>query len=156
VPAGAGNFSLHHHVQNGSGTHPASYPMGTRDFSVGVKRPRREADHSPPSSAEVKNAQSYTSAPQYAFVVWCQVKRSTGTTLPYIYIQISVHCCRSALFCKPTNQCTLLWESLANNLSEENSIASIANLTSLFVRLYLSGYILWRYRSESCPHHTLF
>jgi hypothetical protein len=26
-PAGAGNFSLHHRVQNGSGTHPASYPM---------------------------------------------------------------------------------------------------------------------------------
>jgi hypothetical protein len=27
-PAGAGNFSLHHRVQNGSGAHPASYPMG--------------------------------------------------------------------------------------------------------------------------------
>jgi hypothetical protein len=29
-PARAGNFSLHHRVQNGSGAHPASYPMGTR------------------------------------------------------------------------------------------------------------------------------
>jgi hypothetical protein len=29
-PAGAGNFSLHHRVQNSSGAHPASYPMGTR------------------------------------------------------------------------------------------------------------------------------
>jgi hypothetical protein len=28
--AEAGNFSLHHQVQNGSGAHPASYPMGTR------------------------------------------------------------------------------------------------------------------------------
>jgi hypothetical protein len=28
--AGAGNFSLHHRVQNGSGAHPASYLMGTR------------------------------------------------------------------------------------------------------------------------------
>jgi hypothetical protein len=28
--AGAGNFSPHHRVQNGSGAHPASYPMGTR------------------------------------------------------------------------------------------------------------------------------
>jgi hypothetical protein len=27
-PAGAGNFCLHHRVQNGSGAHPASYPMG--------------------------------------------------------------------------------------------------------------------------------
>jgi hypothetical protein len=29
-PAGAGNFSLHHRIQNGSGAQPASYPMGTR------------------------------------------------------------------------------------------------------------------------------
>jgi hypothetical protein len=28
-PSGTGNFSLHHQVQNGSGAHPASYPMGT-------------------------------------------------------------------------------------------------------------------------------
>jgi hypothetical protein len=27
--AGAGNFSLHHRVQNGSGAHPDSYPVGT-------------------------------------------------------------------------------------------------------------------------------
>jgi hypothetical protein len=47
-------FSLHHRVQNGCGAHPASYPMGTRGSSLGVKRLGREADHSPPSSAEVK------------------------------------------------------------------------------------------------------
>jgi hypothetical protein len=29
-PVGAGNFSLHHRVQNGSGAHPASYLMGAR------------------------------------------------------------------------------------------------------------------------------
>jgi hypothetical protein len=28
-PAGAGNFSLYHRVQNGSGAHSASYSMGT-------------------------------------------------------------------------------------------------------------------------------
>jgi hypothetical protein len=61
--AGAENFSLHHRVQRGSGAHPASYPMGTGTLSLGVKRPRREADHSPPSSAEVKNEWSYTSTP---------------------------------------------------------------------------------------------
>jgi len=32
-----------------------------RTLTTGVKRPRREADHSPPSSAEVKNERSYTS-----------------------------------------------------------------------------------------------
>jgi hypothetical protein len=36
-PAGAGNFSLHHCVQNGSGAHPASYPMGTRSSFPGGK-----------------------------------------------------------------------------------------------------------------------
>jgi hypothetical protein len=53
---GAGNFCLHHRVQNGSGAHSASYPMGTGGLSLGVKRPGREADHSPSSSAKAKNA----------------------------------------------------------------------------------------------------
>jgi hypothetical protein len=35
--AGAGNFSLNHRVQNGSGAHPASYPMGTRSSFPGGK-----------------------------------------------------------------------------------------------------------------------
>jgi hypothetical protein len=55
------SFSLHYRVQNGSGAQPASYPMGTRGSFPWVKRPEREADHSPPSSAKVKNAWSYTS-----------------------------------------------------------------------------------------------
>jgi hypothetical protein len=52
-PAGAENFSLHHRVQDGSGAHPASYPMCTSGSFRGVKRPGREADDSPPSSAEI-------------------------------------------------------------------------------------------------------
>jgi hypothetical protein len=36
-PARAGNFSLHHRVQNGSVVHPASYPMGTTDSFPGGK-----------------------------------------------------------------------------------------------------------------------
>jgi hypothetical protein len=36
LPAGAENFSLYHRVQNGSGAHPVSYPMGNRGpFPVG-------------------------------------------------------------------------------------------------------------------------
>jgi hypothetical protein len=38
-PARAGNFSLHHRVQNGSGAHLASYPMGDR-----VSFPESKAD----------------------------------------------------------------------------------------------------------------
>jgi hypothetical protein len=39
-PVGAGNFSLHHCVQNGSGAQPASYPMGTRGSFLGGKAAR--------------------------------------------------------------------------------------------------------------------
>jgi hypothetical protein len=35
--AGAGNFSLHHRVQNGSGAHPPSYQMGTSGSFPGGK-----------------------------------------------------------------------------------------------------------------------
>jgi hypothetical protein len=49
-PTGA-DFSSSPCIQTGSGAHPASHPMGTG----GKARPRRDADHSPPSSAEVKN-----------------------------------------------------------------------------------------------------
>jgi len=38
----------------GSGAHPASYPTGIRSSFPGVKLPGRETDHSPLSSAEVK------------------------------------------------------------------------------------------------------
>jgi hypothetical protein len=50
----AGNFSLDHRVQNGSGAHPVSYPMLPGFLSLGVERLGREVDNSPPSSAEVK------------------------------------------------------------------------------------------------------
>jgi hypothetical protein len=36
-PEGAGNSSLHYRVQNVSGAHPASYPMGTRVSFPGGK-----------------------------------------------------------------------------------------------------------------------
>jgi hypothetical protein len=55
-PAGAKDFSSSLCVQTGSGAHPASCTMGTVDpFPGGKARPGRDADHSPPSSAEVLN-----------------------------------------------------------------------------------------------------
>jgi hypothetical protein len=67
-PAEAGYFSLHNFVQNGSGTHSASYLKNSRGtLSLGVKWPEREADHSPPSGTDVKNAWSYTSTPPIGF-----------------------------------------------------------------------------------------
>jgi hypothetical protein len=35
VPAGAGTFSLHHRVQNGSGDHPTSYSLNRGSFPGG-------------------------------------------------------------------------------------------------------------------------
>jgi hypothetical protein len=54
-------FSLLHIVQTGSEAHPVAYPLGTGGSSPELQRPEREADHSPPTSAEVKNSWSYTS-----------------------------------------------------------------------------------------------
>jgi hypothetical protein len=53
-PAEAGNFSLRHPVQTGSG--PSQLPVQwiLVAVSLGVKRPGRETDHSFPSSVEVK------------------------------------------------------------------------------------------------------
>jgi hypothetical protein len=45
------------------GPHKASHRMGNGGSSPEVKWPGRESDHSPPSSAEVKNTWGYTSTP---------------------------------------------------------------------------------------------
>jgi hypothetical protein len=55
-PEGAKDLSSILCVQTGSGAHPASCTMGTEGPLTGGKaRPGRDADHSPPSSAEVEN-----------------------------------------------------------------------------------------------------
>jgi hypothetical protein len=55
-PAEAKDFLSNLCVQTGSGAHPASCTMGTGDPFPGAKaRQVRDADHSPPSSAEVEN-----------------------------------------------------------------------------------------------------
>jgi hypothetical protein len=56
VRSPAENFSYGLCVQTGSGAHPASCPMGTGGpYPGGKARPGRDADHTPPSSAEVEN-----------------------------------------------------------------------------------------------------
>jgi len=60
---------------------PIQWVLGT--LSLGVLRPGRETDRSPPSSQRISGA--IHSLPQYAFVSWCLVKeKSRGTTLPYL------------------------------------------------------------------------
>jgi hypothetical protein len=50
---------------------PIQWVPGT--VSMGVKQERHEADHSPPSSAEVKNSGAITSHLQYIFMEWCLI-----------------------------------------------------------------------------------
>jgi hypothetical protein len=67
-----GQETFLHKDQAGSGAHPASYTMGTEAVPPGVKRQGREADHSPPSSAQVKNGGAIPPLP-LAFMAWCLI-----------------------------------------------------------------------------------
>jgi hypothetical protein len=67
-------------------------------LSLGVKRPGREADHSPPCSAEVKEwVELYFQSSQYVFMAWYLVKHMDNFTLPYPYLSITT---RTALHLK--------------------------------------------------------
>jgi hypothetical protein len=49
-------------------------------LTLGEKRQEREADHSLPSNAKVKNEWGYTSTTQYIVIVWCSIKAATTLT----------------------------------------------------------------------------
>jgi hypothetical protein len=73
-------FPLASCVQTGSGAHPASCTVGTGGlFPGGNAGPGRDADHSSPFSAEVKNERSYTSSPPSAFMA------CSGTALVFLF-----------------------------------------------------------------------
>jgi hypothetical protein len=59
---------LLHIVQTSCGVHPTSYKMGTGGSFPGVKRQGREADHSHPTSVEVKKMWIYRSTPPCVFM----------------------------------------------------------------------------------------
>jgi hypothetical protein len=80
VPGRGGDFSLCHYVQTGSEAHPASCPVATGGSFPSLRRPEREADHSPLYRAEVKNVWSYTSTPTYDFMAWCLVQHKNSFT----------------------------------------------------------------------------
>jgi hypothetical protein len=59
-------FSMSSTPVLGSTQHPVQWVAGA--LSPGVKRPGREADHSPPASAEVKKVWLYTYTTPYTFI----------------------------------------------------------------------------------------
>jgi hypothetical protein len=84
--ARAGNFSLHHRIQNGSGAHPASYPMGTRGSFSGCKV--AEAWSWPLTSIYCRGQRmsgALTPLSQYAFMAWCSVKHRDTFTMDNIF-----------------------------------------------------------------------
>jgi hypothetical protein len=80
--AGAGNYSLHHRVQNGLGPIQPPIQWVPGALSLVVKRPGSEVDHSPPSSAEVKECvELYLHSLSMPSWFGAQLKKTTGTTL---------------------------------------------------------------------------
>jgi hypothetical protein len=70
------------------GLHPASYPMDGGVLFSGIRRPGRKADHSPPPSAEVKNAWSYTSTHTYVFMTWYLIKHRDIFTFDMVELAV--------------------------------------------------------------------
>jgi hypothetical protein len=64
IPVGARDFPVLQRIQTNPVAHPASYSVGIGSF-FGVLWPVHIVDHSPPSSAEVKDEETYASAPPY-------------------------------------------------------------------------------------------
>jgi hypothetical protein len=85
--------------------------MGTRVLSLGIKRPRREADHSPTSSVKVKNAWSYTSTlPIHlhdVVLIW-----NTGATLYLYLLPLVVLTSRGTTLLRIQSSHTEKWTSL--------------------------------------------
>jgi hypothetical protein len=89
-PARAGNFSLHHRIQNASGAHPASYPIGTSSsFLGGIVAGAWSWPL--PSSAEVKEwVEQYFHSPYTRPWHGAQLKHRDNLTCTF-YIQWQHH-----------------------------------------------------------------
>jgi hypothetical protein len=64
--------------------------VATGDFFRARKAADCEADHSPLSSAEVKDAQRYSSAPHYAFMAYIIIKYEATLPLSYNVVVIVI------------------------------------------------------------------
>jgi hypothetical protein len=99
----AGNFSLLHRVQTGSGPTQPPIRWLSGVLSPGIKRPVLEANHSPLSSVDVKNSWSYNFILPYVFTAWYLGKKRVDFTLlvnlPYLS-RILLLLCLDVLFLK--------------------------------------------------------
>jgi hypothetical protein len=88
-PTGTGNFSLHHRVQNGSGAHPASYPMDSGGSFPGSKT-AGVWSWPLPSSAEVKEwVELYLHSPSTPLWRGAQLKHRDNFTFTFTFTFIT-------------------------------------------------------------------
>jgi hypothetical protein len=104
-------------------------------LSLGVKRPGREADHSPSFSAEVKTEWSYTSTPQYAFMVWCSVKAQGQLYLSPFFLLL-MRCFKSFLILLGTDP--LFSNFSSNSLNLVRSFPVKDEVSNLYVKKRLT------------------
>jgi hypothetical protein len=131
---------------------PIQWVLGV--LSPRIKRPRCRADHSPPSSAKVKNGGSYTSTPQYTFIAWYLVKDRDNFMFPSFPIGL-----------------LLLLLTFENEFSQLQSFCyfryllllsrlALHNCTWLFIRIlffkfpFLMSFLLWKF--INIPYIKLF
>jgi hypothetical protein len=77
IPRKSRDFSLHSQCPDQPSDSRSLISNGYRGLlPAGLKRPGREADHSPPTSAEVKNTWNYTSISAYVFMKWYKQRRN--------------------------------------------------------------------------------
>jgi hypothetical protein len=86
LPAGVIDSCLPHRVRTSSGAQQSCIQWVHGFHYLGVKWPGREVGHLPPSSAEVKNMWSYTSAISYVFNVWYLIKNRDNFTFFTVYL----------------------------------------------------------------------
>jgi len=89
---------------------PIHWVMGP--LSPGLKWPRREADHWPPSSAKAKNEWSYTFTPPYIFMAWYLIKQGMHfhcVVLNWVQGQLYIYFCfEKSVLC---NKCEYMWQT---------------------------------------------
>jgi hypothetical protein len=103
---GSDFFYLRRHVQITLGPTVPPFQVVPAALSAGINLPRGggggggggEADHRPPSSAEVKNSCSYTYSPPYVFMAWYLVKHKDNFTFTFCFMfSVMKHLSRSCV-----------------------------------------------------------
>jgi hypothetical protein len=59
-------------------------------LSLGIKQPGHEADHTPPSTADIKNGGANLHSP-YIFMAWCLIKQKYNLMLQILLLMIYLH-----------------------------------------------------------------